>query len=115
AAVSTLAALPVQRRTAARGAGLRSAGESAVQSCLGLVGGLSEPLDHAGEVLDPRVDLAVAACGVAGVDPLEDDRQLPVAEGDVEVELREVAAGALLVAAAQGVAVGEAGSQVGRL
>jgi hypothetical protein len=40
--------------------------------------GLRQALYQAGEVLDSRVDLAVLACGVAGVDALEDDRQLPV-------------------------------------
>ncbi len=47
---------------------------------------------------DSLVDLAVLASGVAGVDALKDDRQLPVAEGDEEVELGEVTAGALGVA-----------------
>ena len=42
--------------------------------------------------------LAVLAGRVAGEHALEDDRQLPVAERDVEVELGEVAAGALGVA-----------------
>src|SRR6187402_291067 len=61
---------------------------------LGLGG---KPLDEAGELFDARVGLAVLAGGVAGVDALEDDRELPVAEGDEEVELGEIAAGALLV------------------
>ena len=46
---------------------------------------------HSGRV---GAGFAVAAGGVAGVDALEDARQLPVAEGDVEVEVGEVAAGA---------------------
>jgi len=40
--------------------------------------------------VDALVDLAVAAGDVTGVDALEDDCQLPVAEGDVEILLREV-------------------------
>src|SRR5665811_55960 len=82
---------------------------------LGGLGRLGQPLDQAGEVLDAGVDLAVAARFVAGVDALEDDRQLPVAEGDEEVELGEVAAGALGVALAQLGAAGEAGGEVGGL
>jgi len=70
-------------------------------SALGRFGGGGQVLDHRGEVLDSRVDLAVLARGVAGVDALEDDRQLPVAEGDEEVELGEVAARFLCVARTQ--------------
>src|SRR5665811_2076563 len=80
---------------------------------LGGLGRLGQPLDQAGEVLYAGVDLAVLAGRVAGVDALEDDRQLPVAEGDEEVELGEVAAGALGVAGAQLGAAGEARRQVG--
>ena len=62
------------------------------QAPLGLVGGLGELLDDAGELLEALVALAVLALGVAGEDALEDDRQLPVAQRDVEVDLGEVAA-----------------------
>jgi hypothetical protein len=82
---------------------------------LGRLGGLGEALYEAGEAFYARIDLAVLASGVAGVDALEDDRQLPVAEGDEEVELGEVAAGALGVAVAQLGGGGEAGRQVGGL
>jgi hypothetical protein len=51
---------------------------------LRLVGRLRQPLDQAGEVLDAGVDLAVLAGAAAGGDALEDDRRLPVAEGDEE-------------------------------
>src|SRR6478672_13478583 len=74
-----------------------------------------QALDQLGEGVDALVDLAVAAGDVAGVDALEDDRQLPVAEGDVEVEVGEVAAGALGVAADQLLAGRKAGRQVGGL
>ena len=60
----------------------------------------------------PVVDLAVLAGGVAGVDALEDDRQLPVAEGDEEVELGEVAAGALGVAGRSSSRSGKPGARV---
>ena len=53
---------------------------------LSLVGRLREALDEAGELLDSLVGLAIGAGCVAGVDALEDDRQLPVAEGYEEVE-----------------------------
>src|SRR4051794_38381163 len=62
---------------------------------LALLGLFGQPLDQPGERLDSLAHLAVAAGYVAGVDALEDDRQLPVAEGDVEVEFGEVAAGAV--------------------
>ncbi len=66
-----------------RGGRLSSkAGRGSAAAVLGLVRGLGEALDHAGEGLDSLVNLAVLAGGVAGVDALEDDRQLPVAEGD---------------------------------
>src|ERR1043165_4502514 len=77
---------------------------------LGLFG---EALDEAGEGVDALVDLAVAAGNVAGGDALEDDRQLPVTEGDVEVEVGEVAAAALGVAGFDLLAAREAGRQVG--
>ena len=64
----------------------------------GLVGRLGQALDDLRELLEALVGLAVLAGGVAGVDALEDDRQLPVAERDEEVDLGEVAAGALGVA-----------------
>ena len=57
---------------------------------LGLLGRFGQPLDQSGEVLDAGIDLAVPAGGVARVDTLEDDRQLPVTEGDEEIELGEV-------------------------
>jgi hypothetical protein len=56
------------------------------RALLGALGRFGQALDQAGERLDAVVDLAVAAGGVAGVDALEDDRQLPVAEGEKEVE-----------------------------
>jgi hypothetical protein len=68
---------------------------------LGLVGCLGQTLDQTSERFAAGVDLAVLAGCVASVDALEDDRQLPVAEGDEEVELGEVAAGALGVAGCQ--------------
>src|SRR6476469_9109067 len=77
---------------------------------LGLV---RQALDELGEGVDPLVDLAVTAGDVAGVDALEDDRQLPVAEGDVEVEVGEVAAAALGVAGFDLLAGGKARRQVG--
>ena len=61
-------------------------------SCHGLVGGLRQALDDLRELLKAVVGLAVLARRVAGVDALEDDRQLPVAEGDEEVDLAQVAA-----------------------
>src|SRR6476620_7593448 len=73
-----------------------------------LVGRLDQALHQPREGLDAVIDLAVAAGGVAGVDALEDDRQLPVAEGDEEVEVGEVAAGALCVALPQLLPAGEA-------
>src|SRR4051794_16523334 len=82
---------------------------------LGQLGRLGQALDQAGELFDPWVDLAVSAGGVAGVDALEDDRQLPVAEGDEEVELGEVATGALGVAGLQLLAPGKAGGKGRRL
>ena len=69
------------------------------EPALGLVGALGEAADDLRRT--PRrlgLGLAVLARRVAGVDALEDDRQLPVAERDEEVDLREVAAGALGVA-----------------
>jgi hypothetical protein len=56
-------------------------GRESETAALGLVRRLGQALDHAGEGLDALVGLAVLAGGVAGVDALEDDRQLPVAEG----------------------------------
>src|SRR6266536_961226 len=67
------------------------------EAAIGLVCGLGELVDHVCELLE-ALCLAVSAPGVAGVDALEDDRQLPVAECDIEVDLREVAAGGLGVA-----------------
>jgi len=61
------------------------------------------------------VHLAVGTGGVTGVDALEDDRQLPVAEGKVEIEFGDVAAGALGVAAGELGPGREAGGQVCRL
>src|SRR5262249_59486287 len=75
----------------------------------GLVRGLRQPLDDLGELLEALVRLAVLAGRVAGVDPLEDDRQLPVAEGDEEVDLAQVPARALGVARTDVVALREAG------
>ena len=68
---------------------------------LGLLGRLGEALDQPRELFDPGVDLAVGARRVAGVDALEDDRQLPVAEREEEVEFGDVAARALGVARRQ--------------
>ena len=90
-------------------------GRGSAAAALGLVGRLGEALDDLGELLDALVDLAVLARRVARVDALEDDRQLPVAEGDEEVELGEVAAGALRVAGLQLLAGREARRQVRRL
>ncbi|MGZ5333409.1 MAG: phosphotransferase, partial [Solirubrobacterales bacterium] len=57
-----------------------------------LVRGLGELADHLAELLEALLGLAVAAGGVARVDALEDHRQLPPAERDEEVDLREIAA-----------------------
>ena len=70
------------------------------QAARGVVRRLRQPLDDLRELLEALVGLAVLAGGVAGVDALEDDRQLPEAEGDEEVDLAEVAARALRVALA---------------
>ena len=63
------------------GSGGRTTEAGGSAAALGFVGGFGEALGHAGEGLDALVGLAVLAGGVAGVDALEDDRQLPVAEG----------------------------------
>ena len=63
----------------------------------------------------PGLGLPVLALDVAGVDALEDDRQLPVAERDEEVDLAQVAAGALRVAGLDVLAAGEAGRHRRRL
>src|SRR4051812_36766835 len=87
--------------------------KSSTALALDPLGLLGQPLDKPREGLDALVDLAVAARGVAGVDALEDDRQLPVAEGDEEVEVREVPAATLGVAGLQLLAGREARRQVG--
>src|SRR5262245_40539443 len=80
-----------------------------VEAALGLVGALRETLHEAAELLEAFVRLPVLSGRVAGIDALEDDRELPVAERDVEVELGEVAAGALGVAGPDLLAVREPG------
>src|SRR3954454_10884245 len=80
---------------------VKRSGRFSTSAPLGLLGRLGEALDQAGELFDSGVHLAVLAGGVAGVDALEDDRQLPVAERFEEAELGEVAAGAFGVAVAQ--------------
>src|SRR5207244_5724231 len=71
------------------------------------------------------VGVAVGARGVAGVDPFEDDGDLPVAEGDVVVDVRQVPAGdggvaggdvlAARHAGARGRGPGQGGDLVARL
>src|SRR3546814_16604819 len=64
----------------------------------GLGGGVRAALDLEGEHLVARRVLAHGASYVAGVDALDDARQLPVPEGGVDVDLGEVKAGRLGVA-----------------
>src|SRR4051794_25063022 len=75
---------------------------------LGLLGGLGQSLNQTGKGFYARVRLAVLEGGVRGIDALEDDRELPVAEGHEEIELGELAAGALGLAGLGLVALGEA-------
>src|SRR5438477_7470567 len=57
------------------------------------VGGLRQLRNHALEAPPAVVGAAVGARGVADVDAFQDHGDLPVAEGDEVVELRQVAAG----------------------
>src|SRR5215216_942310 len=76
---------------------------------------LSEPFDGLCELMETLVRLAVLPCGIASENTLEDDRELPVAQGHVEVDLREVAAGELGVARADQIPGGKAGGARRRL
>src|SRR5215210_419380 len=79
-----------ERTLSARREGVNHACLNSRKAALSLGGALRQALDDRAELLEGVVGLAVLPGRVAGEDALEDDRQLPVAQRDVEVELGEV-------------------------
>src|SRR5579862_4635372 len=77
-------------------------------------GGLGQHDDTLGEAVDARAVTGRGAADVAGVHPLEDAGELPVAEGHVEVEAADVAARRVGVPGAHLGSGGEAGDRRGR-
>ena len=86
-----------------------------VQAPRRVVRGLDEPLHDLRELLVALVRLAVLAGGVACVDALEDDGELPVRERDVEVDPGQVPAGCARVSLPTSRRVGKARGRGGRL
>src|ERR1051325_3278256 len=86
--------------------------KSSFRSCKprnGLLGELGEALDARLELIEIDVGLAECAAEIARVHALDDARALPHRERDVEIDLREIAAGALREALENLVAVWKTG------
>src|SRR3954452_15290991 len=106
----TAPVMPRSRAPTARLSRRRPPPSPALRKAVGRVArGVREALDNLRELLEALVGLPVLPRRVARIDALEDDRQLPEAERDEEVDLGQVAARALGVALPDVVAGGEAG------